>query len=83
MPSKPTDKNKIISGFLDRCSHFLKRRPRNRAQLLTYLHQLVEDHLINADAMSMIDGVIQVSETKVRDIMVPRAQMVVIPKLFK
>jgi magnesium and cobalt transporter len=54
------------------------REPEDRVQLLEMLHQAHERDLLDADALSMIEGVMQVSELSARDIMVPRAQMDVI-----
>lgn len=53
----------------------LLREPEDREQLLEILHQAHERNLLDADAMSMIEGVMQVSEQAARDIMVPRSQM--------
>ena len=49
-----------------------------REQLLALLHSAHERDLLDADALSMIEGVLQVSEMQVRHVMVPRAQMDVI-----
>jgi magnesium and cobalt transporter len=46
--------------------------------LITLLHSAYERNLLDADALSMMEGVIQVSERQVREIMIPRAQMDVI-----
>jgi magnesium and cobalt transporter len=54
------------------------REPEDRVQLLEMLHQAHERDLLDADALSMIEGVMQVSELSARDIMVPRSQMDVI-----
>jgi magnesium and cobalt transporter len=54
------------------------REPEDREQLVTLLHSAYERDLLDSDALSMIEGVLQVSELQVRDIMVPRAQMDVI-----
>ncbi len=64
--------------LLDRFSTLLLREPKDRAQLIELLHSAFEHHLLDADALSMVEGVLQVSEIQVRDIMVPRAQMDVI-----
>ena len=66
------------SGWLERISALLLRRPEDRAQLITLLHAAFERNLFDSDALSMIEGVMQVSEMQARDIMVPRAQMDVI-----
>ena len=42
------------------------------------LHSAYENHLMDADSLAMIEGVLQVSEMQVRDIMIPRSQMDVI-----
>jgi CBS domain-containing protein len=46
--------------------------------LIQLLHSAYENNLLDADALSMMEGVIQVSERQVREIMIPRAQMDVI-----
>ncbi|MDV6345130.1 HlyC/CorC family transporter [Nitrosomonas sp. Is37] len=53
----------------------LLRQPEDREQLVTLLHSAFERNLLDADALTMIEGVMHVSEMQVRDIMVPRAQM--------
>src|SRR5688500_19067642 len=65
-------------GWLERIGALLLRKPGDRAQLITLLHAAFERNLFDSDALSMIEGVIQVSEMQARDIMVPRAQMDVI-----
>ncbi len=62
-------------SLLERISTLLLREPADREQLVELLHSAFERSLLDADALSMIEGVLQVSETPVRDIMVPRAQM--------
>jgi magnesium and cobalt transporter len=65
-------------SLLERLSARLMRAPEDRDELLNLLHAAYEKNLLDADALSMIEGVMQVSEMQVRDIMVPRAQMDVI-----
>ena len=62
-------------SLLERLSALLMREPEDREQLLKLLHSAFERNLLDADALSMIEGALQVSEMQVRDIMVPRAQM--------
>jgi magnesium and cobalt transporter len=54
----------------------LAPEPQDRQELLTVLREAAERGLVDGDALSMIDGVLEVSDLQVRDIMVPRAQMV-------
>jgi magnesium and cobalt transporter len=66
-PAKPS--------LLERLSSLLLREPEDRGQLVELLHSAFERHILDADALSMIEGVLQVSETHVRDVMIPRSQM--------
>ncbi len=65
-------------SFLERLSHLLLREPEDREQLVALLHSAYENHLMDGDSLAMIEGVLQVSEMQVRDIMIPRSQMDVI-----
>ena len=69
-PSRPT--------LLERLSAFILREPEDRESLSRLLHSAYERNLLDADALSIIEGALSVSETPVRDIMIPRAQMDVI-----
>jgi magnesium and cobalt transporter len=66
------------SNLLERISHWLMREPEDREQLIELLHGAYENSLMDADALAMIEGVLQVSEMRVGEIMVPRAQMDVV-----
>ena len=63
------------AGWLERISAFLLREPEDREQLIELLRSAYERQLHDSDALSMIEGVLQVSEMQARDIMIPRAQM--------
>jgi magnesium and cobalt transporter len=65
-------------SLLDRLGALLMREPGDRQQLVSLLHSSFQRNLLDADALSMIEGVLQVSELQARDIMVPRSQMEVI-----
>ncbi len=65
-------------SLIERLSALLMREPEDREELLTLLHGAYERNLLDADALSMMEGALAVSETTVRDIMVPRAQMDVV-----
>jgi magnesium and cobalt transporter len=64
--------------LLERLSTLLLREPEDREQLVKLLYSAYEKNLLDADALSMMEGVMQVSERQVREIMIPRAQMDVI-----
>ena len=63
------------AGWLERISAILLREPEDREQLIELLRSAYERQLLDSDALSMIEGVLQVSEMQARDIMIPRAQM--------
>jgi magnesium and cobalt transporter len=65
-------------SLFERLSALISPEPENRRELLETLQDAHERGLIDADALSMIEGVFQVSDLSARDIMVPRAQMDVI-----
>jgi magnesium and cobalt transporter len=50
--------------------------PQDRAELLAMLREAADRGLVDADALTMLEGVLEVGDLKVRDIMVPRTQMV-------
>ncbi len=62
-------------SFLERLSSLLLREPEDRDQLVALLHSAFERRILDGDALSMIEGVLQVSETRVADVMIPRSQV--------
>jgi magnesium and cobalt transporter len=65
-------------SLFERLTALISPEPENREELLKILQEAHERNLIDADALSMIEGVFQVSDLSARDIMVPRPQMDVI-----
>jgi hemolysin (HlyC) family protein len=65
-------------SWLERLSTLLMREPEDREQLIEVLHNAYERNLMDADALAMIEGVLQVGEMQVRDIMIPRSQLDVV-----
>ena len=65
-------------NLIERLSALLMREPEDREQLLQLLHGAFERRLMDADALSIIEGALGVADLAVRDIMVPRSQMNVI-----
>ena len=60
--------------LLERLTAFIFHEPENREELLAALQEAHSRDLLDADALSMIEGVLQVSELRARDLMVPRTQ---------
>ena len=75
MTADPDDRDEPRPSLLERLTAFLTREPEDRGELLDLLRGAFERRLLDADALSMIEGVLQVSEMTVRDVMIPRSQM--------
>jgi len=65
-------------SWLRRIAESLSGEPRDLEQLAEVLADARDRGLIDADVLEMLESVLQVSEIQVRDVMVPRSQMVVI-----
>lgn len=50
--------------------------PQNRDELITLIREAQENQLIDPDTLDMIEGVMDIAEQRVRDIMIPRTQIV-------
>lgn len=74
------DSEDVHRNWLDRLTHFISGEPEDREDLLEFLRTAQKRNLIEQEALSMIEGVLQVSELRVRDISIPRSQMVVVPQ---
>ncbi len=64
--------------WLKRLTQSFATEPQDRQELLGVLRESAERGLVEPDALSMLEGVLEVSDLQVRDIMIPRAQMVFI-----
>ncbi|HVS75339.1 MAG TPA: transporter associated domain-containing protein [Steroidobacteraceae bacterium] len=62
--------------WLKRLTQTFAAEPQDRQQLLEILREARTRGLVDADALAMLEGVLTVADLQVRDIMVPRAQMV-------
>ncbi|MCE3284646.1 MAG: hypothetical protein K0R70_902 [Steroidobacteraceae bacterium] len=65
-------------GWVRRIAESITGEPRDLHQLADVLADARERGLIDADVLEMLESVLEVSEIQVRDVMVPRSQMVVI-----
>jgi len=62
--------------WLKRITQTFSAEPQDREELLAVLREASERGLLDTEALTMLEGVLEVSDLQVRDIMVPRAQMV-------
>ena len=72
------DNGGSTQGWLERILSTFASEPQNQKQLRDLLKSLQLHELIGADELFMIEGVLQVSDMQVRDIMIPRGQMTVL-----
>ncbi len=64
--------------WIEKIGRAFSNQPRDGDELVTLLKEACEHGMIDADALAMMEGAIKVSETQVRDAMIPRSQMIVV-----
>ena len=74
------DKSQKSRSWLDHLSHLFGREPKNRDELMETLRDAQEHNILSNEMLAMIERILQVSEMQVREVMVPKAQMVAINK---
>lgn len=70
----------IGRSFLGRWANVLKKEPKNKVELVSCLRKVAESQVIDSNALGMLEGVLQIPEVRVREIMIPRSQMIVVEK---
>jgi len=65
-------------SWLDRLTHFISSEPQTKSDLEDVLSLAEEHEIIDQDARKIMEGALLVTNMQVRDIMIPRAQMIVI-----
>jgi len=65
--------------WMERLAKVFSSEPRNREELKELVNESCEKGILDAEAVAMIEGALAVSEMQVRDAMIPRSHMVVIP----
>lgn len=67
-------------SWIARLIALLVREPKNREQLMDMLRHAEDRDVLNTEMLGMIERILQVSEMQVREVMIPKAQMIVVPK---
>jgi len=62
--------------WLKRIAQGFTGEPQDRKDLVATMREAAERGLVEPDALTMLEGVLEVGDLQVRDIMIPRAQMV-------
>jgi len=78
MKEDRSDTNSAHRSWLERLSFALLGEPKDQDELLELLRDAQQRDLLDLDALGMMEGVMQVSEMQVRDVMIPRGQIVLI-----
>ncbi|WP_431634120.1 HlyC/CorC family transporter [Dyella sp. KULCS107] len=65
-------------SWWDRLGHMFSGEPRNREELVKELRAAQANGLLSNDTLTMVEGALKVTELSVDDVMVPRAQIVMI-----
>ena len=71
--------DRSISGqksWLNRITQAFAHEPKNRQELLEVLREAHQNKLLDSEALAIVEGAIQVADLQVRDIMVPRSQVI-------
>lgn len=75
------DSNKQANkSWVERLGQMMGGEPQDREDLLDVFRDAEENNLLDKYALSMLEGVLQVSEQRARDVMVPRKKMIVLNK---
>ncbi len=62
--------------WFSKITHWFDRIPENLGALNELLHELAEEKILAPETLSMLEGVLQLADLKIAQIMVPRMQMV-------
>ena len=63
-------------SWLSKIFQAFAHEPKNRQELLELLREAHQNKLLDSEALSIVEGAIQVADLQVRDIMIPRSQMI-------
>lgn len=80
-PSSTSSRGQPRSGektWLEKLLRAFSGEPRSRDELLNIIKDAADNKLVDAEALSIIEGALEVSTQQVREIMIPRSQMVVV-----
>ena len=76
---RPTD-GPARPSWLEQLARMFAREPASNEQLIELLRSAHQHNLYDADALAMLEGVLQVDDMQVRDIMIPRSQVVILER---
>lgn len=65
-------------SWLDKLAQAFNQEPKTRQELFALLREANRNNLLDDDALGIVEGAMEIDELKVRDIMIPRSQMICI-----
>jgi magnesium and cobalt transporter len=68
--------NGTSRSWLERVGQFFSSTPGDRSELLDLMRCMRDSHIIDGDTLGIIEGAVCVADMQVREIMIPRSQMV-------
>ncbi|KXI28769.1 CNNM family magnesium/cobalt transport protein CorC [Paraglaciecola hydrolytica] len=74
----PSSSGSANKGWLDKIVQSFATEPKNKQDLVSVIQESENSGIINPETREMMEGVMEVSDLRVRDIMIPRAQMMTI-----
>lgn len=80
MPSDHSSSGSSGKSWLERLSQIFSDEPEDKQDIIEILQTARQRSVLDTDALAMMEGVLGVSDLRVRDIMIPRAQMTVIDR---
>ncbi len=78
MNSKDRAASGSLLNWLERFNRLFGSEPKDREQLIELLNVAQERELLDSETLSMMQGAMMVSELRVREVMTPRSQLVVL-----
>lgn len=63
-------------NWFDKLTDLFSDDPKNRQDIKSILRESAQRSVVDSETLSIMEGALQISEMQVRDIMIPRAQMV-------
>lgn len=63
-------------SWMEKLTHAFAQEPKTRQELFELLREANRNKLLDNDALAIVEGAIQIADLQVRDIMIPRSQMI-------
>lgn len=74
-----TSRHNQLQNWFKRLSNLLLE-PKDQEQLIELLRSASERHILDSEALSIVEGALSVSQMQARDIMIPRSQVVMVSR---